>query len=183
MNPDRREQEEFDDRFAQIVRDLQSETPPPGDDAEDGDTHSPGGNPASNPTTSWWKTPPDEPSPGDAAEVDEGPGDSDPLAELPSSWRMPTGGYSALPDEDDEEFVPPEPDPLPRDDIQFWAILISLVGGPLWVLYLALFNPLARTLWWVLAVCTCVAGVVMLVLRQPHSDDLDPDGDDFDPPV
>ncbi len=188
MNPDPRGQEEFDDRFAQIVKGLQDEVAGPDDtDEPDGDSRpppsAPGISPASNPTTSWWSKPAPDPDPHDTPAPDphDQDGDADPLAELPSSWRVPTGGYSVLPDEDDDEFVPPEPDPLPRDDVQFWAILVSLVGGPLWVLYLALFDPMARTLWWVLAVGTCVAGVVLLVLRQPHSDDLE-DEDDFGPP-
>lgn len=98
---------------------------------------------------------------------------------VPSQWRVPDDGTSLLDDEPD--FVPPPPDPLPRDDAQFWLILITLVGGPLWVLYLAFFDSWARPIWWVLALATCVAGVVLLVLRQPKNhDDDEPDVGDLD---
>lgn len=178
MSGDGREQADFDSRFAQIIEGLEQELHGPEDDAgEDESRRPPSGKPqGSNPSTSWSA---DEAEHGD----DESPSSgeqTDPMAQLPSSWRMPAEGMSYL-DDDEDDFVPPEPDPLPRDDLGFWAILTTLIGGPLWVLYLAIFAPYARTLWWVLAVCTCVAGVVLLVLRQPHSQDLEDDDVDGPP--
>ncbi len=180
MTGDGREQADFDNRFAQIIEGLEQELQGPDgdDDGDDEGRRPPPGKPhGSNPSTSWGA---DEARHDDHDEAPSTDEQADPLEQLPSSWRMPTDGMSYL-DDDEDDFVPPEPDPLPRDDLGFWAILTTLIGGPLWVLYLAIFAPYARTLWWVLAVCTCVAGVVLLVLRQPHSDDLE-DDDDIDGP-
>lgn len=180
MSQEGRDQADFDNRFAEIIEGFEqdasdgapdasstSDEPPNASGQPPNDDHR-SSNHRSNPTTNWRdQHPPEDPPAGG------------PLDDLPSSWRMPSGGFSYL-DDDDEEFVPPEPDPLPKDDLQFWTILITLFGGPLWVLYLAIFAPYARTLWWVLAIGTCVAGVVLLVLRQPHSSEFE--DDDESPP-
>ncbi|NHN55939.1 hypothetical protein G9U51_09145 [Calidifontibacter sp. DB0510] len=94
--------------------------------------------------------------------------------DLPDQWRMPTG--QSLIDEVDT-FTPPQPRPLPRDEM-FWVIAVCLIGGPLWLLYLFLFDRYAGGLWWVLACATSVMGVVLLVIRQPpNREDQDPDDD------
>ncbi|TWP36978.1 hypothetical protein [Leekyejoonella antrihumi] len=177
-------QADFDSRFAEIVSQFGSEEDDrpgsgPGDPDEDTqDTEVtksdrppdvPGAHPgaSTNPTTSWRKF--------ENQYHDPKPQPPDPLAGLPSQWRVPDGdGLSYL--DDEEDFVPPPPAPLPKDDLHFWAILATLIGGPMWVFYLAIFDRYARSLWWVLAVGTCVAGVVLLVLRQPKNHD-DPDDD------
>ncbi|MBO1766875.1 MULTISPECIES: hypothetical protein [Allobranchiibius] len=94
---------------------------------------------------------------------------------LPVQWRVPDSGAANDILEDDGTYEPPPPAPLPRDDVQFWAIWASLVGGPLWLIYLFAFERDCQPIWWVLACLVCILGVVLLVLRQPNSrDDQDP---------
>ncbi|WP_050669267.1 hypothetical protein [Luteipulveratus halotolerans] len=102
----------------------------------------------------------------------------DPIAELPAQWRMPSREESAALLEDDGTYEPPPPQPLPAGDLHFWAILAGLVGGPLWLLYLFLLDRMAKPMWWVLACATTAAGVVLLILRQPHSREDQDDHDD-----
>lgn len=95
---------------------------------------------------------------------------------VPAQWRMPSADQSTVLD-DEAGFVPPEPQPLPADDPGFWSILTCLIGGPLWLLYLFLFDRYARPLWWALASATVLVGVVLLLWRQPaHREDPDDDG-------
>lgn len=101
---------------------------------------------------------------------------ADPIANLPTQWRMPTGEPAPML-EDDGHFEPPAPEPLPAGDLHFWAILGSLIGGPLWLLYLLFFDRYARPMWWLMACGVCVAGVVMLIMRQPANRD---DFDEYD---
>lgn len=100
-----------------------------------------------------------------------------PPAALPSQWRIPSEAESMSFLEDDGDFEAPPLRPLPdADDLGFWSILGCLVAGPLWLLYLFLFDQYAAALWWVLACALIVAGVVQLIMRQPrHRPD---DGDD-----
>ena len=162
---DSKRQAEFDSRFAEIVAQLGDQlddpTRPDPDEPVDNTPASDGPDPATNPTTSWRWSAADEPD--EPAE--------DPLAELPSQWRMPGPDGASILDDEEEDFVPPPPAPLPKDDLQFWAIIATLIGGPLWVFYLAIFDRYAQSLWWMLAIATCVLGVVLLVLRQPKNHD------------
>lgn len=98
----------------------------------------------------------------------------DPLAGLPSQWRMPTG--ESILDEEDG-FVPPPPRPLPAGDLNFYGAIGGLVGGPLWLLYLFFFDRYARPIWWLLACAVFVGGLVLLILRQPEKRDDDWDDD------
>ncbi|MBO1755333.1 hypothetical protein [Allobranchiibius sp. CTAmp26] len=94
---------------------------------------------------------------------------------LPVQWRVPDSGSASDILEDDGTYEPPPPAPLPRDDVQFWAIWATLVGGPLWLIYLFAFQRDCQPIWWVLACLVCILGVVLLVLRQPNSrDEQDP---------
>ncbi|MDE9366763.1 hypothetical protein PZ938_14205 [Luteipulveratus sp. YIM 133132] len=103
---------------------------------------------------------------------------SDPLHSLPTQWRMPSTDEPPALMEDDGTYEPPPPAPLPAGDLHFWAILTAMVGGPLWLLYLFLFDRYARPLWWVLACATSAAGVVLLILRQPANRDEQDEDDD-----
>lgn len=106
--------------------------------------------------------PPEEPPPDPPEAV------TDP----PSAWRAATGAV----DEDEEHYVPPPPAPLPAGDLQFWGILVGLVGGPLLLLYLMLFGRDAGALWTAFAIVLTVGGFGLLVSRLPaHRGD---DGDD-----
>lgn len=109
---------------------------------------------------------PTEPGPDRAPE----PTATDPLAGLPSQWRMPTG--ESILDEEDG-FVPPPPRPLPAGDLNFYGAIGGLVGGPLWLLYLFFFDRYARPVWWLLACAVFVGGLVLLILRQPEKRDDD----------
>ncbi|WP_018156170.1 hypothetical protein [Demetria terragena] len=115
------------------------------------------------PPDSPEQTPPEDPAP-------------DPVAALPSQWRIPTG-ESILDQED--EFVPDAPRPLPSGDLGFWGALAGLGGGMGWLLYLFFFDRYARPLWWALAVIVTLTGLVLVFLRQPESrrDDWDDDVD------
>lgn len=86
-------------------------------------------------------------------------------------------GWRSYDVEDDDHFVPPAPRPLPAGDIQFWAILIGLVGGPALLLYLTIFNQDTGGFWLIVAVIMSVVGFGMLVARLPQRHD-DTDGDD-----
>ena len=91
--------------------------------------------------------------------------------EPPASWRAPD------PVEDPEEHFEPGPTaPLPAGDLQFWGILIGLVGGPLLLLYLVLFNRDGNPLWMLAAVGMSVGGFGLLVQRLPRHRDDDDDG-------
>ena len=91
--------------------------------------------------------------------------------EPPASWRSPE------PVEEPEEHFEPGPTaPLPAGDLQFWGILAGLVGGPLLLLFLVLFNREGNPLWMLLAVGITVAGFGLLVQRLPRHRDEDDDG-------
>jgi len=91
---------------------------------------------------------------------------------LPEQWRVHTP-----PEEPEEHFEPPPPEPLPAGDLQFWGILVGLTGGPLLLLYLILFDRYASGLWLLLAISLTVGGFGLLVARLPRQrDDDDDDG-------
>lgn len=94
---------------------------------------------------------------------------------VPSQWRVPDTGAAHDILDDETSYVPPPPAPLPRDDVQFWAICGALIGGPLWLIYLFAFDRETRPLWWILACLLSILGLVLLVMRQPASrDEMDP---------
>ncbi|WP_392425878.1 hypothetical protein [Barrientosiimonas humi] len=188
-------------RFAEIVAQLQSEPWPDIDDLDQGDgdverdsEHGSGrasgsdsgrasgegegsgddgrtaGAGAPDETDGAGPGQPTEPGPDRAPE----PTATDPLAGLPSQWRMPTG--ESILDEEDG-FVPPPPRPLPAGDLNFYGAIGGLVGGPLWLLYLFFFDRYARPVWWLLACAVFVGGLVLLILRQPEKRDDDWDDD------
>lgn len=169
MNPERREEPEgqtdIDRRFAEIVGHLDP-------------TFTMDAKPAPpDPSTTHEDTADDAERTPD--EDDEGPGESAPLADLPTQWRMPPSGSASMLDGDEaEDFVPAPPQPLPSgDDLGFWTMAGCLVGGPAWLLYLFFFDRYAQSLWWVLACTLFVAGVIQLFMRSPKSRD-DEDDDD-----
>jgi hypothetical protein len=65
--------------------------------------------------------------------------------------------------------------PLPVGDLQFWAIIAGMAGGPLLLLYLVFFNRDASSYWILTAIAMSVGGFVLLVSRIPghHEDDDD----------
>ncbi|NNG39838.1 hypothetical protein HJ588_11200 [Flexivirga sp. ID2601S] len=148
------EQTDYDRRFAEIIAQFE-------------------------PDESVWEEPA-KPADGSAAPEPTSQPEpaSSPLADLPSQWRIPAGESVSF-IEDDGDYEPPPPRPLPTgDDLGFWTMVGCLVGGPLWLLYLFVFDRYAQSLWWVLACTLFVAGVVQLIMREPKNrDDLDEDDD------
>lgn len=104
---------------------------------------------------------------------------SDPVAALPSQWRVSGQDAADLLPPESHEYQPPEPEPLPAGDLGFWGALLGTIGGPLFLLYLVFFDRDARPLTWFLGGAVTVAGLVLIVLRQPErrSDDWDDDVD------
>jgi hypothetical protein len=99
-------------------------------------------------------------------------------SEVRASAEPPDQGWRTQPTpEEEEHFVPPPPAPLPAGDLQFWGILIGLVGGPGLLLYLIMFDRDAGSLWIALAIALSLGGFGLLVARLPSHRDED-DGDD-----
>lgn len=88
----------------------------------------------------------------------------------PQVWRA----YD-VDEEYEEHFEPPPVAPLPAGDLQFWAILAGMGGGPLLLLYLILFNRNASSYWTLTAFVMSVGGFALLVARLPRDRE---DGDD-----
>jgi hypothetical protein len=80
----------------------------------------------------------------------------------PQVWRA-----HDVDEEYDEHFEPQPVAPLPVGDLQFWAIIAGMGGGPLLLLYLVLFNREAGGLWILAAIGMSVGGFALLVSRMP----------------
>lgn len=93
-----------------------------------------------------------------------------------SQWRVPDVIADEDENEDADDFVPPDPEPLDSDDPATIVMIAALVVGPLWLLYLLFFDRYAAWLWWSLAALVTVTGFVLAIARQPQSrDEEDPD--------
>ncbi|MEP7193296.1 MAG: hypothetical protein ABI903_10560 [Actinomycetota bacterium] len=92
----------------------------------------------------------------------------DPAAQV---WRA-----HEVDDEPEEHFEPPPVTPLPAGDLQFWAIIAGMTGGPLLLLYLVFFDREASSYWILAAIAMSVGGFAMLVSRMPGHRDDDDDG-------
>ena len=121
----------------------------------------------------------------DGGTSDRTPGEDRPLADQPLGLPTPPDAQ-ALPtpqiwrahevdDEYEEHFEPPPVAPLPVGDLQFWAILAGMCGGPLLLLYLVLFDRETSGFWILAAIAMSVGGFVLLVSRMPGNQD-DDDG-------
>ncbi|MDQ1538508.1 MAG: hypothetical protein QOE58_2901 [Actinomycetota bacterium] len=89
----------------------------------------------------------------------------------PQVWRA-----NEVVDEPEEHFEPPPTTPLPPGDLQFWAIIAGMSGGPLLLLYLVFFNREASGYWILAAIAMSVGGFALLVSRMPGHQDDDDDG-------
>jgi hypothetical protein len=76
----------------------------------------------------------------------------------------------------EEHFEPPPVTPLPVGDLQFWAIIAGMGGGPLLLLYLVFFNRDASGYWSLTAIALSVGGFALLVSRIPGHYRDDDDG-------
>ena len=74
----------------------------------------------------------------------------------------------------DDRFVPPEPQPLPRDVVG-WAAWAAVIGAPLFLLVVALVWRDVPALVTVATAVVFVAGFATLVVRLPSSRDDDSD--------
>lgn len=105
--------------------------------------------------------------------------DAPPATGSTSTPRPGTAWRAHVPaeDPDEEHYVPPPPQPLPSsEDKHFWLMMLGLVGGPLLLLYLLLFDRDGNGWFMLGAIAMTVAGFVLLVLRQPFERDEDDDG-------
>lgn len=98
------------------------------------------------------------------------PGDS-PAVPAPQGWRT-----HEVDDEEEEHFEPPPVSPLPVGDLQFWAILAGMIGGPLLLVYLVFFNRNLSHYWTLISIAMSVGGFVLLVSRLPGQEGDDDDG-------
>ena len=140
-----------------------AEDAPTDDEATHETTNQPPGDPnqwSLNPPPAPLNPPPTPPTPGDPQAV---PG--------PQVWRAHDVG-----DEFEDHFEPPPVTPLPVGDLQFWAIIAGMGGGPLLLLYLAFFNRNASGYWILTAIALSVGGFAALVSRMPGHDRDDDDG-------
>jgi hypothetical protein len=79
-------------------------------------------------------------------------------------------------DDEDEHFEPAPVTPLPVGDLQFWAILFGMIGGPLLLVYLVFFNRTLSSYWTLTAIAMSVGGFVLLASRLPGQDSDDDNG-------
>ena len=89
----------------------------------------------------------------------------------PQVWRA-----HEVDDDYEEHYEPPAVAPLPVGDLQFWAIIAGMGGGPLLLLYLVLFNREAGGFWILAAIAMSVGGFALLVARLPGNQEDDDDG-------
>ena len=123
---------------------------------------------------------------GDSAAVDRPPDErSSPLANHPGVFPPDHPGAVPVPqvwraydvdDEYEEHFEPPPVAPLPMGDLQFWAIIAGMCGGPLLLLYLMIFNRNAGSSWTLTSIALSLGGFALLVLRLPRDHEDDDDG-------
>jgi hypothetical protein len=105
--------------------------------------------------------PSDDPSQTDQPLLPPMSGGTEPLP-TPQTWRA-----HEVDDEYEEHFEPDPVAPLPVGDLQFWAIIAGMGGGPLLLLYLVLFDREAGGLWILTAIGMSVGGFALLVSRLP----------------
>ena len=163
--PDRRRSPDgMDDDaiFADIVAHLNDDVPEPERTAR------PVAADAETNRQSTDETPEPEPT-DDTSDQPSGGGDPQPLP-TPQVWRA-----HEVDDALEEHFEPPPVTPLPVGDLQFWAIIAGMAGGPLLLLYLVFFNREAGGYWMLTAIAMSVGGFALLVSRLPghHGDDDD----------
>jgi hypothetical protein len=90
--------------------------------------------------------------------------------------QAPQGWRAHEVDDEDEHFEPRPVTPLPVGDLQFWAILAGMIGGPLLLVYLVFFNRSMSSYWTLTAIAMSVGGFALLVSRLPGHEGDDDDG-------
>lgn len=146
--------------FADIVAHLNDEAAKPDDAVQPMLEGEAGGHEAADEATA-------DQSPGAArSSIDQPlglptPADPQPLP-TPQVWRA-----HEVDDEYEEHFEPLPVAPLPVGDLQFWAIIAGMGGGPLLLLYLVLFDREGSGYWILAAIAMSVGGFALLVSRLP----------------
>lgn len=109
-----------------------------------------------------------EPLPGEVVEPTQQPETSEePVVLGPRDWQAAPAT--------DEHFVPPEPPPLPRGDLQTRLAWAAVLLGPAFLVVAGLFWTGVPRLYLGLAALAFVGGFVALVMRLPASRDEDDD--------
>lgn len=93
----------------------------------------------------------------------------------PRDWDAAEPSESDFDETDEGHFVPPEPPPLPESDTTSRFAWLGVVGGPLLLLAVVLFQ--VEMTWWIatLGVGGFLGGFVTLVMRMKDSDDEEDD--------
>lgn len=128
-------------------------------DLHQGEQHQ-GEQPEGDPDRQPGSPPPDSPAVSDP-----------PAVPTPQVWRA-----HEVVGEDEEHFEPLPVSPLPVGDLQFWAIIAGMVGGPLLLVYLVFFNRDASSYWTLTAIAMSVGGFILLISRLPREHEDDDDG-------
>jgi hypothetical protein len=125
-------------------------------------------------------------TPGEAGEAPEHKGEQAPEDPTDETALPPPADSQSIPapevwrahhvdqDQEEDHFEPLPVTPLPVGDLQFWAIIAGMVGGPLLLVYLVFFNRNMSSYWTLAAIAMSIGGFVLLVSRLPgHGDDED----------
>jgi hypothetical protein len=146
--------------FADIVAHLD------GDDTDPEATEIPWGERAPTAHDAPGETPDGLPPIDHRPQINEPP--SPPSSSIPEALPTPqTWRAHEVADEYEEHFEPQPVAPLPVGDLQFWAIIAGMGGGPLLLLYLVLFDRGAGGFWILAAIGMSVGGFALLVSRLP----------------
>jgi hypothetical protein len=151
--------------------------PDPGSAPDKGQTSESVNLPAA-PVPSQENRPPDNPDPWSVPVPPFLPRQQDPRDPLEDNESDPAPQVWRAHEVEDYEdhFEPPPANPLPAGDLQFWAIIAGMGGGPLLLLYLVFFNRDASNYWILTAIALCVGGFALLVSRMPGNNGDDDDG-------
>ncbi|MGW1379131.1 hypothetical protein ACWD6P_33365 [Streptomyces sp. NPDC002446] len=131
------------------------------DDKNDDDN----GQPAANATTGKGKDEGERPSPGSFVVFAPGVG--------PRDWSGAEPSDDDFDESDEGHFTPPEPPPLPKADATTKFAWIAVLGGPLLLMAMVLFQQ--PVTWWitVLGIGGFVGGFATLVARMKNDDEDD----------
>ncbi|QLH21234.1 hypothetical protein [Streptomyces sp. Rer75] len=93
----------------------------------------------------------------------------------PRDWDAAESSEEDFDETDEGHFVPPEPPPLPESDTTSRFAWLGVLGGPLLLLGVVLFQ--VELTWWIttLGVGGFLGGFVTLVMRMQDSDDEEDD--------
>ncbi|MEU7486249.1 hypothetical protein [Streptomyces sp. NPDC042319] len=92
----------------------------------------------------------------------------------PRDWSAAESSDDDLDEDDEGHFTPPEPPPLPQADVTTKFAWIALLGGPLLLILVLVFQQ--PVTWWIttLGIGGFLGGFVTLVARMKDDDDEDP---------